>query len=143
MECLLFFFLRLAKTLFHDSNGIYFIRFVFFSLLFFFFVWKVFMKFFFCMATLSCIYLYGTLALYLCKAVRSISAKLAITFCLPSLYLLIYFLMEKPMYKLTNPTHYTHTHIIILIWRRKKQLNGIFSLPFEISKILTTYQITV
>lgn len=49
---------------------------------------------------------------HLCKAVRSISAKLAIPFCLPSVYLLICFLMPAiPMWKLTNPTHYTRALI--------------------------------
>lgn len=136
MECQFFFAIRLAKMLSHDSNDIQFIRFCFccFSPL-----RKVFMKFSFCMAALSCIYIIMALW-YLCKAVRSISAKLAVPFCLPSLYLLICFLTE--IYQCVNWQIRRITHARSYIMVSKKTIEWNFRFAIEISEIQTIHIIS-
>lgn len=66
------------------------VHFVLFATAVLFFLRKVFMKFLFCLAALSSIY-YKWHSYCICvKLLCSISAKLAITFCLPSLLLVRY-----------------------------------------------------
>lgn len=130
--------------LFHDSNDIHFILFCFLPF---------FPRFFFLLSSKSLyevLILHGNFIMhllhatlvysYLWKAVRSISAKLAITFCLPSLYLLIRFLIEIPMCELTNPTHYTYPHCIY--GGQKKTIEWHFRFAIEISEILTIHIIS-